>query len=68
VTTRGSVPSGESTGKAQVIDEDSPHACWSGVVYLGQMEWDPESGDEAEIHHPVLCRRCFPDGLVGVSR
>jgi hypothetical protein len=48
----------EPTGKAQVIDEDSPHACWSGVVWIGEMAWDTDTGDEIEIQHPYLCKRC----------
>ena len=36
---------------------DAPHGCISGVVYIGELVI-ADNGEEAEILHPVLCRRC----------
>ncbi len=36
---------------------DAPHGCYSGVVYVGELVIG-EDGEEEEILHPVLCRRC----------
>ena len=36
---------------------DAPHGCYSGVVYIGELVIG-EDGEEEEILHPVLCRRC----------
>ena len=32
--------------------------CYNGVVYLGELVEDPETGEEAEVIHRVPCRRC----------
>jgi hypothetical protein len=32
--------------------------CYSGVVYLGELVVDPESGEEVEVYVAVRCRRC----------
>ena len=37
--------------------DDRPHGCYSGVVYIGELVIG-EDGEEEEILHPVLCRRC----------
>ena len=39
------------------LDWESPHGCYSGVVYIGEMVIG-EDGEEEEVLHPVLCRRC----------
>jgi hypothetical protein len=39
-------------------DQDHPHGCHSGVVYIGHMVEDPETGEEVEAFEPVRCRRC----------
>ncbi len=33
-------------------------ACYEGVVFLGRLVEDPETGEEAEITEYVPCRRC----------
>jgi hypothetical protein len=43
-------------------DENHPHGCYSGVVYIGHMVEDSETGDEVEVVEAVPCRRCAPDG------
>ena len=33
-------------------------ACYDGVVYLGELVEDPETGEEVEVLEAVRCRRC----------
>ena len=40
----------------------APHACYDGVVFIGEMV-DDYMGGEVEIFWPVPCRRC-----AGVAR
>ena len=35
-----------------------PHACMNGLVYIGHMAVDPETGEEVEVVEAVPCRRC----------
>jgi hypothetical protein len=35
-----------------------PHGCYDGLVYIGHLAVDPETGDEVEIVEAVRCRRC----------
>ena len=40
-------------------DQDgTPHGCIAGVVYIGHLVEDPETGDELEAFDAVPCRRC----------
>jgi hypothetical protein len=39
-------------------EEETPHGCIAGVVYIGYMTEDPETGEEVEVFEPVRCRRC----------
>ena len=39
---------------------DAPHGCIEGVVYIGELVIG-DDGEEEEILHPVLCRRCHAD-------
>jgi hypothetical protein len=39
-------------------DQDHPHACLNGYVYIGSMITDPETGDDVEAYEAVPCRRC----------
>jgi hypothetical protein len=36
----------------------APHGCMNGLVYIGHMAVDPETGEEVEIVEAVPCRRC----------
>lgn len=38
-------------------DQDPPHACYDGTVFVGEMV-DDYMGGEVEIFWPVPCRRC----------
>ena len=33
-------------------------ACYRGVVYIGHMVEDAETGQEVEVIEPIPCRRC----------
>jgi hypothetical protein len=39
-------------------DQDHPHACLNGYVYLGYTALDEETGEEAERVEALPCRRC----------
>ncbi len=36
----------------------TPHGCMNGLVFIGHMAVDPETGEEAEVVEAVPCRRC----------
>jgi hypothetical protein len=38
--------------------DERPHACNDGVVYIGHLVEDPGTGEEAEVVEPVPWRRC----------
>ncbi len=40
------------------------HACYEGVVYIGHLVEDDETGEAVEIVEAVSCRRCSSDRLV----
>jgi hypothetical protein len=33
-------------------------ACYGGVVYIGHLVEDDETGETEEVFEPVPCRRC----------
>ncbi|MDP9475098.1 MAG: SWIM zinc finger domain-containing protein [Actinomycetota bacterium] len=35
-----------------------PCACIAGVVYIGHLVEDPDTGEEVEVVEPAPCRRC----------
>jgi hypothetical protein len=39
-------------------DQDHPHACLNGYVYLGYIGFDEETGEEVECVEALPCRRC----------
>jgi hypothetical protein len=39
-------------------EQDHPHACLDGYVYLGYTALDEESGEEVERVEALPCRRC----------
>jgi hypothetical protein len=51
----------ESPPQVPTITDESPHGCYEGVVYLGRLVEDPETGDEVEVIEAVPCRRCTAD-------
>ena len=38
--------------------DERPHACNEGVVYIGHLVEDPGTGEEVEVFEAVPCRRC----------
>ena len=38
-------------------DQDHPHACYEGVIYIGHLVAD-DDGNEVEVIEAVPCRRC----------
>jgi len=49
-------PSTEDQG--QHHDQDHPHACLNGYVYLGYIATDEETGEVVERVEALPCRRC----------
>jgi hypothetical protein len=39
-------------------EQDHPHACLNGYVYLGYTALDEETGEEVERVEALPCRRC----------
>ena len=39
-------------------DQDHPHACLNGYIYLGYTAIDEETGEEVERVEALPCRRC----------
>jgi hypothetical protein len=35
-----------------------PHGCMNGLVFIGHLVEDPETGEEVEVVEAVPCRRC----------
>ena len=49
-------------------DQDHPHACLDGYIYLGYNAIDEETGEEVERVEALPCRRCLEDGVDAVDR
>jgi hypothetical protein len=41
---------------------ERPHGCIDGLVYLGELVEDPETGEEVEVYTAIPCRRCSGAG------
>jgi len=39
-------------------EQDHPHACLNGYIYLSYTAFDRETGDEVERIEALPCRRC----------
>jgi hypothetical protein len=54
---------------AAPYDQDYPHACLNGLVYLTYTAFDEEIGEEVERLDAVPCRRCAEAAeAAGVAR
>ena len=45
-------------------EQDHPHACLNGYIYLGYTDFDEETGEEVERVESLPCRRCAEEGAV----
>ena len=41
-----------------VSGAECPHGCIQGMVFIGHMVEDAETGEEVEVVNRVPCRRC----------
>ncbi len=51
-------PAGDPFHAASDAQDERPHACMDGWVYLGYTAVDEESGEEIEEYALYLCHRC----------
>ena len=51
-------PLGDPFYAAAYDQDERPCVCNSGWVTIGQMAFDPETGEEVEEYALYLCRRC----------
>jgi hypothetical protein len=52
-------PAHPSTEDQDHHDHDErPHACNDGWVTMGQIAFDPQTGEETEEYALYLCRKC----------
>jgi hypothetical protein len=49
-----------STPEKVAPNEERPHACYDGWVYLG-FEGEDENGEHVELVESVRCHRCRPE-------
>jgi hypothetical protein len=56
-------PAGDPFTAAPHYDDqdERPHACYEGVIYVGHLVEDPGTGEEVEVFEAVPCRRCAGD-------
>jgi len=52
------IPPADYPFHAAPHDQDHPHACLDGYVYLGYTATDEETGEEVERVEALPCRRC----------
>ena len=43
----------------KIQEQDHPHACMDGYVYLTYTAFDEETGEEVERVEALPCRRCM---------
>jgi hypothetical protein len=51
-------PAGDPFHAAPDHQDERPHACIDGTVYIGHLVEDPGTGEETEVIEAVPCRRC----------
>ena len=47
-----------ASGATHHDQDERPHACLNGYVYLGYTVFDEETGEEVERVEALPCRRC----------
>jgi hypothetical protein len=45
-------------GHPSTEEQDHPHACLNGYIYLSYTAFDEETGEEVERIEALPCRRC----------
>jgi hypothetical protein len=50
-------PAGDPFHAAPLDQDERPHVCTDGLVYIGHLVDDPGTG-EVEVIEAVPCRRC----------
>jgi hypothetical protein len=51
-------PGGDPFHAVSNAQDERPHACLNGYVYLGYTVLDEETGEEVERVEALPCRRC----------
>jgi hypothetical protein len=51
-------PAGDPFHATPDGQDERPHACTDGVVYIGHLVEDPGTGEEVERVEAIPCRRC----------
>ena len=51
---------GEHPGNGPAPDEERPHACYDGWVFIG---FEGEDSEHVEVIERVTCRRCHPESF-----
>jgi hypothetical protein len=46
------------TAHPSTKDQDHPHACLNGYIYLSYTAFDEQTGEEVERIEALPCRRC----------
>ena len=57
-TEKSSAPHAHPSTEDHDHQDERPHACNDGVVYVGHLVEDPGTGEEVEVIEAVPCRRC----------
>jgi hypothetical protein len=58
VDTQKSSASSAQPAEPTASEEQTPHGCIAGVVYIGHLVAD-EHGEEVEVIEAVPCKRCL---------
>jgi hypothetical protein len=58
VDTKRIPPAGDPFTSAAPEDQDHPHACTDGLVFLTYTALDEETGEEVERVEALPCRHC----------
>jgi hypothetical protein len=61
-------PAGDPFTALSSRDDNHPHACMDGYVFIGVLVQDEESGEEVERVEALPCRRCAEETLKEFSR
>ena len=57
-TTESSAPHAHTSTEDRDHQDERPCSCNDGWVTIGQIGYDPKTGEETEEYALYLCRRC----------